>query len=321
VHRRSAPFLRFTGVLAATVVLAALRIARAQDTCPTDGGVTLPRNFGHFERAFPTDGSLGVPIDGFVRLRYVLRAPRRPFVTVSETVSGANVEGDAFVVDNEVHWRSRAPLRSNTEFRVRFADPGSGTGENLIRFTTGSGRSSNAPPVFEGILRDGNNGPRVQRIGSTDLCADPDAVEVTVTWHRALPNGWPVSDIEYVVYQTIGPGITAPVERARAVGTVTPSSCGGGSADEQCKTFRLSGANAEGTLCFNIQAIDAYGRNDGNAVEACIDPHAGNTFVGACDARPPMPRRGTRTWLGLLAVGALATGMALVVRGSRRRSG
>ena len=110
-------------------------------------------------------------------------------------------------------------------------------------------------PRFAGIVTDPR--PEVQVNGAeADLCGDPNAVTITVQWRRAESNGWPAGDIEYVIYQTRGPNIGAPVERARERVFGANGNCPNRT-DLECRSFRLSSENAGGPVCFNIQAIDA----------------------------------------------------------------
>lgn len=309
VRTRSSVLSNIPGVLVAAMSLAIPRAAQGQ--CNNDAGTMLPPDWGLLRDSFPSANAMDVPIDGFVRLRYVGIVPRRSFVTVREADTNMPVDGRAVVVGDEIHWQSYQELRPNTRYQVFFTDVTGGAGGNAFTFTTGNRRGSSSPPQFFGIT-----GLSVQRAGAADLCGEPDAVEVTVTWRRVADNGWPLTDIEYVVYQTAGPGIGAPVERARERGRLSLGSCGSGSAVEQCTSFRLSAANADGPVCFNVQAFDAYGRSDGNTNERCIDPQSGNTFHG-CSVRAM--RTETRAWRTAAMVAALAAGVAGWIRRRRVR--
>ncbi len=257
-------------------------LARAQEQCDPDAGVP-PGSQGVLEQTFPGSNEVNVPVDGFVRLRYRYRAPSRAFVAVSEQTNGRAVLGDAVVVGNEVHWHARGTFSSNTDYTVHASDL-SGT-DTTISFRTGFDTSEDRPPTFNGI-RDVAHA----RLGTSDLCGDPNALEVTVSFDRVASSRWPVTDIEYVIYQTAGPRIGGPVERARERGRMS----GGPSATTQTRSFRLASTNAAGALCFNVQALDPYGRADGNAVERCLNPASGNVFVG-CHASHPSRESGRAT--------------------------
>jgi hypothetical protein len=324
---------RFTaraGLLAVFAALVLLPcVAAAQDECPTDGGNTLPPDYRQLVDFFPSAGATMVPTDGFVRLRYRGQTPRPPVVIVEDLrMGGARVPGDVFVVgEAEIHWQSRGLLRPSTEYRVRAADVAGGTGDNSFTFTTGISPSSAMPPRFDGVAQ-----VEFSANGRGDLCGDPDAVEVTVAFRRATTNGWPASDIEYVIYQTRGPNIGGPVVRARERGRAVGSSCSRtSSGNELCRSFRLSSQNATGPVCFNIQALDPFGRADGNTVERCTDPSVGNYFVG-CDVgpaaahasiagRPSSRASRLRPWGTAIAVSLLAVLTALHVRRGRADRG
>lgn len=293
---------------AVVFVMTAPRVASAQNTCDPDAGVRNP-NAGLVEQIFPGDNEDNVPTNGFIRLRYIERVAPNPFVSVIDVATGRPLAGRAWVVDNEVHWQSDSPLAPNTEYRVHFADLGSGDG-NVSTFRTGFGPARDDPPVFAGIT-----GVTAMRMGDVDLCGDPDAAEITVTYRRANDNGWPAMDIEYVVFQTRGPHIGGPVERARQRGSRTGSAFN----TERSMSFRLSSENASAPVCFNIQAVDIYGRADGNRVEKCVNPAVGNFFAGCAVQRTPARASRGRA-AGAALGGVLIAVGALVVFSLRRRS-
>lgn len=262
---------------AAAVIVALVltpRTARAQESCDPDAGVP-PQDYGRLGTMFPGAGSAGVPTDGFLRLRYLGRAPLRAFVIV-QNPAGVQVTGTTNVVGNEVLWQSDASLARAMRYSVQVPDS---TGGNTFQFTTGNTHSSEVAPVFSGVQQ-----ATYQAAGAADPCGDANAVQVTLTWNRAISNGWPESDVEYVIFETRGPGISGPIERGRE--RLQPgggNTCASGA--EFCPAIRLSSANSVGPVCFNVQAMDPYGRSDGNSHETCVDPSQGNFFNG-CSVRP-----------------------------------
>jgi MYXO-CTERM domain-containing protein len=209
------------------------------------------------------------------------------------------IAGTASVVGDEVVWI--APPRGGsdalvpfTTYVVSFADASGGS--NRITFTTGRGPSA-GPPVFGGV----------SGVSAAPAAGDPcdsQAVDITVRFPRATsPVGtsalnnstWPESDIEYVIFETRGPGLTGARERDR----VRLQRSGSSDVNAQ-RTFRLSGRDSTGPVCFSIQAFDPWGRRDDNTQEKCVNPAQGNFFAG-CGVHPAGPWR-ARGSLGLLAL-------------------
>jgi hypothetical protein len=289
------------------------RDVAAQSICNPDGGSTPSQSIGSVTDVFPGDREVNVPIDGVVRLRYLGRAPRRAFVAVIEAPMnqdlGPAVPGTATVVGNEVIWRANAPLRPNTHYVIRAADDSQTTTDS--GFTTGVATAPAEAVHFDGItLVSATTG---RRTGEPDLCGDPDAAQVSVSFRRA-ESVWPHNDIEYVIYEVRGPGIAGPVERAR----VRRGALGSSSATEISTTFRLASADASGPVCFNIQAVDPFGREDGNPIEKCTNPAVGNYFAG-CSAARLDASAGGREWrmFAVFAVAAVAAAGARRVRSRR----
>jgi hypothetical protein len=260
-----------------------------------------------------------VPIDGFLRIRYHQRVPLRPSVVVTDITTPSRLRslpGQLYVVSNELHFQADEAFTPGATIEVRYSVVGA-AGFDLFTFRTDGGgrRGSEQPPRFAGVSELAH-----QRNGPTDLCGEPEAVQVTVSYPSADDNGWPATETEYVVYQTRGPNIAGPVERSRELGRRTPSeTCPPEGA--LCQRFRLAARNASGPVCFNVQAVDAYGRADGNTREVCTDPSIGNFFNG-CTAAPTSPARpGRPRWLGAAAVALLAVAIAWLVRSGRRPRG
>jgi hypothetical protein len=297
-----------------SLVLFGALLAPAAALGQCDGGDAGPPTdlLGILRDTFPADQSLDVPTDGVVRLRYFGRAPEPPTVCVRPMTASTCIAGTASVVGDEVVWI--APPRGGmdalvpfTTYVVSFADASGGS--NRITFTTGRGPSA-GPPAFLGI----SGVTSVPAVG--DPC-DGQAVDITVRFPRATPARstsplsnapWPDSDIEYVIFETRGPGLTGARERDRVRLQRSGSSDGGAQ-----RTFRLSGRDASGPVCFTIRAFDPWGRRDDNAQEKCVNPAQGNYFAG-CHAAPRAPSRGPE---GLAVVLALTLGL----RAPRRRRG
>lgn len=283
----------------------ALRVVPALGQCEADAGPPDDPSPGALLDTFPADEDQGVPTDAVVRLRFVVGPPTGVALTVVEEdqPGSPNVEGRIVVVGGDMVWQAIAALRADTLHAVQVS--GSLEPTFTLRFRTGRGPASN-PPVFGGIT-----GLSTRAADSTDC--DPEAQNITVHFDRAEPprgtTGWPAADVEYVIYETRGPGIAGPRERDR-----TRLQSSGSDLDRSARrTFRLAGREAGGPVCFNVQALDPNGRADGNAVERCVNPAAGNYFSG-CGAAPRCADPAT-----LLGVGLTGTLLALGHHLRRRR--
>jgi hypothetical protein len=311
--RIAVPWSVRIGLLAALAAVTALHAAPAlaQETCEVDGGMMPPPpNFGGLDDFFPSDRSMSIPLDGFVRLRYVGVPPPVPVVQVQNISASSHpyIPGTIGVAGAEVHWFSANQLLPMTQYQVTALSPLDGMTTSFT-FTTGVSATTGQRLTFNGVENIGSS-----RNGSSDTCGDPNAVTVTLDWSRANPIGWPETEVEYIIYETRGPGISGPVERGRERGSATQASCPN---SYYCRSFRLSSENANGPVCFNVQASDPYGITDGNSIEKCIDPSRGNFFNG-CSARPQTSRPERSPWLAGIVVSLLAVVTMAVVRGRRR---
>lgn len=289
-------------MLAASVALYA-PASRAQETCDEDGGGPPP-DFGQLVETFPSNNATRIPRDGFVRFVYRGRVPPRPVVIVRDE-SGSNVPGTLAVVGAELHWQASEPLRGQHRYSAIASDIIGGSSE--VRFTTGDELANGRPPsAFDGILS-----VSAERSGAADICGDENARSVTVAWRFARSSPWPQTELTYVVYETRGPRINGPVERARDRGLLSTTPCARGA--DQCVTFRLSSQNAAGPACFTVQVFDPLGASATNTEEKCINLDAGNYFYG-CSTRGPAPssRQRALAWLSLAS--------SLVVMRRARRS-
>ena len=261
-----------------------------------------------------------VPLDGFVRIRYHGRIPDGPvFVEEVSAADGSTtpVTGQLNVVPAttpadyaEVHYKAPA-FRQFSRYRVTFPDITGGGASNRFEFTTGTLASGDTPPMFYGL----NGAPVLDSNGENDLCGEPDALTVSLRWTRAV-SAWPIGDIEYIVYQTRGENIAGPVERARERGRLVSTRCADPGPDGMCVSFRMTAASAVTPMCFNVQAVDAFGHADGNREERCVDPEPGARFVG-CSASPNPPHRPLGWLLITASVTVAAVGVSRVV--SRRK--
>lgn len=288
--------------------------AHAQETCNEDAGGP-PQDFGQLIETFPSNNAREIPRDGFVRFVYRGRVPPRPVMIVRDNDNmGATVEGTLTVVGAELHWHARASLRARAQYSVTASDIIGGTSE--VRFTTAATLAGDtAPSGFDGALS-----ATSERSGATDICGDENARSVTVGWKFARSSPWPPTELTYVVFETRGPGINGPIERARDRGRLTTTPCAANA--DQCLSFRLSSANASGPACFSVQVFDPLGRGVSNSVEKCINLDAGNYFYG-CSVRPTEPIAGadrdrsrSAQWL---TASTAALGFVLVVSARARR--
>lgn len=271
------PVLLATLALAASALSPSLALAQCD---AGDAGDIDPSLAGTLRGTFPSDMARNVPTDGIVRLRYFIRAPSPPTVCVRLAANLECLPGRAAIFNDEIVWQGDErpgldPLDPNADYVVTYSETTGGT--NRFIFHTGRVRSS-AAPDFGGI----NNA--TARDASGDPC-DSNSVDITVRFTRVAAPLWPDSDIEYVTYLTRGPTVRGPreVDRARLQSS-------GSSVDRNAqRTFRLSGRDGSGPVCFNIQAVDPLGRSNGNTVEQCVNPALGNNFTG-CSTAPATPR-------------------------------
>jgi hypothetical protein len=277
--------------------------ARAQESCDPDGGV--PPDFGQLIETFPSQNALRVPRDGFVRFVYRGRVPPRPVLIVRDARERI-IPGSVAIVGPEVHWTASAPLDGQQVYTATASDILGGDSE--IRFTTGENLASfSTAPTFGGIVSASS-----ERVGPGDICGDEEARAVTIGWRFARGSAWPQTELTYVVYETRGPGISGPIERARDRGRLSTTPCADNT--DQCVSFRLSSANAAGPACFSVQVYDPQGRTVESRNERCLNLDAGNYFYGCAVGSVGSPRRAHPALLAL----PLALAVALRGRIARR---
>ncbi len=298
--------------LALALPFGAGRVA-AQDA----GMVECPDPTPQIEEVFPTVGAREVTLDAPLRVRYTpdyfgptgpggdpttMLSVHRCTGTLTCDLSSCTEEGPAvagrvqIVGDEIVFFPDGAQWDPETAYggiaRSVF-------GDLQFNFCTGTAEDD-APPRFGSI---------------TDLTSDaieprcdaPDGgFRVGVFFDPATDVAAPPGSIEYLVYQTRGPGIDGPVVRSRARNFTT----GGGIA----MGFVLPPDEATGTICVRVAAVDGVGNVtfDGEPGDPaqCVDPVQGNFFYGLCAVGAPGAPRGAAG--GLAAMGLVT--LLLVLR-------
>ncbi len=294
----------FATVLGAGLVFGSS--ARAQETCDDDAGV--PPDFGQLIETFPSNNAVAIPRDGFVRFVFRGRVPPRPVVIVRDA-SDAVVSGTLAIVGSELHWQANAPFAPGARYSATASDIIGGSSE--VRFATNNELANGrAPSDFAGVAT-----VTSERSGATDICGDENARSVTVSWRFARSSPWPQSELTYVVYETRGPRLSGPVERARDRGRLSTSPCNSNA--DQCVTFRLSSLNSSGPACFAVQVYDPYGRSTESTAEKCVNLDSGSFFYGCSVRREALARRDADNEPRSALYMALAA-VALAARRARR---
>lgn len=273
--------------------------ARALAQCgdgAVDGGDILVE--GTLRDAIPADQGTDVPLDTPIRLRYFRAAPTPATVCVTRnSPTPPCLPGESAVSGDELVWHpADGALAPGQRYYVAYNETGSGS--SVISFVTGASRAPE--DLFFTGISDVKSSP------ATDDACDPGAADITVEFDRAISGvgapgttAWPEIDIEYAIFQTRGPGISG----ARLRDRVRLQRSGSTVVRQAQRTFRLAAAEADGPVCFNIQALDPLGRPDGNRAERCVNPVRGNYFSGC--AATPSPGRGG--WLAALALALAVT--------------
>lgn len=300
---------RLAALALALGALASPGAARAQCDAGDDGGVD-PSLEGSLRDSFPADQGVEVPLNSPIRLRYYGRVPDPPVVCVQrESLDAPCLTGTAAAVGDELIWQPASGaggslLEASRRYFVTYQE--TGRGSNRVTFVTGRGL---AP---ERLLFAGITDVKADDPPSSDC--DATASDITVKFDRASSgvvgigdSPWPEIDLEYVIYETRGPGVSGPRERDRVRLQRSGSSVVSGAQ----RTFRLRGAEASGPVCFNVQVLDPLGHADGNTREQCVNPAKGNYFAG-CAARP------SHAPGGLAALVAMGLAAACVTRRRRR---
>ncbi|MEO0326011.1 MAG: hypothetical protein AAF447_23880, partial [Myxococcota bacterium] len=100
----------------------------------------------------------------------------------------------------------------------------------------------------------------------------PDLLDPTDPLRRTEP----ATSVEYLLFQTRGPGLEAPTLRARGRGI--------GATTEVTLAFGLSSEDAATPICVAVQAVDGQGAASQPTDDVCFEPLSGNFFEGFCAA-------------------------------------
>jgi hypothetical protein len=251
---------------------------------------------------FPAVGAVGVARDSAIRVRYTpgfFDAWREPLSSLFELRDdvGGLVPGRLERLGDTLVFRPSAPLRATTTYR------GTAFGIDVLRrdlrFTTGDTFDVEAP-VLGGRPTVGS-----RRVESLPCVGDVGyAIDVEIAVARD-PDG-AAGDIEYLLFQTRGPGLMGPVLRARARNFSTTS---------VPMSFVLRAAEAVSPICIAVVAVDGAGRTATTRSE-CLDPIQGNYFEPLCTASAPGAGPAAASGRGLAAV---AVGAGLLAGIGRRR--
>ncbi|MBI2896307.1 MAG: hypothetical protein HYY06_22305 [Deltaproteobacteria bacterium] len=131
-----------------------------------------------------------------------------------------------------------------------------------------------------------------------DPCGPVDLERYRVRLELAAAQGSSGREnLEYVAFQTAGPGVTEPVERSRAVDEE--------GASEVRLDFYLAADDVSGEACFRALAIDVTGPPSGTTEEACADLREGPFFRSICATAPGGARPGVAALIVIAAAALL----------------
>ncbi|MBI2892817.1 MAG: hypothetical protein HYY06_04645 [Deltaproteobacteria bacterium] len=229
---------------------------------------------------YPADGSSGLPRDGVVRVVfheiYEPQSPADEILTLFDDAAGVAVPGTVRVepqgeTDTRVELLTESPLEPSTQYRAAVQLPW-GAGETSFTFRTGSVLQDASPPAFDGASE-------IRVVAADDVpCGategdDPESgYRVTVSFPPAADDAGP-ANMDYILYQTLGPELDLPVERkrVRAFG-----------ADPFGAVFLPEEAVDNERVCFVVHAVDMFGNVAGPEREACGDPVGPGQFRSMC---------------------------------------
>ncbi len=190
-------------------------------------------------------------------------------------VTGAPVAGRVSVAGDRLFFEPIERLRANQIYAGFFR----GAEQDLdIVFTTGALEDTQAPQMGT-----------VLPPSSTDIeesCENPDGgVRIAVRFEPAVDDSSEGS-LEYLLYQTRGEGITAPILQSRLRHFAS---------DELVMAFVIPPDQALETACVVVRVVDGVGLAD-ESEAVCFEPLQGPYFEPLCSAAPV---RGGASWLGL----------------------
>ena len=286
-------------MLALSVVVGASR-AVADDAGVED--CTPPVELGPLE-FFPASGASGVALDSAVRVRYttgffeIWRDPLTRLLEVRDEFDSP-VSGTLERLGDTLVFRPDAPWQAGTQYR------GTAFGIDIFqaRFSFRTGTSFDVePPVFEGTPT------LAPEAVPARPCVDGGGYRIDVTVVPATDRDGAEGDIEYLLFQTRGPGIERPVLRARArnfAGVTIPLA------------FTLAPSEAVSPICVAVLAVDGAGHVVSGPT-ACVDPIQGNFFEPLCSVSAPGASRTSSVYAWGLLMGLCA---AVAQRRRRRRA-
>ncbi len=269
--------------------------AQPSDDCvpaPTPGPIEVT----------PASGAGGVTRDARVALRYTpdffagFVGDPSSLISVWNDDSLEPVVGRSLLAGDTLFFLPDRLLDANTTYVGRASG---GIADLEFDFRTGTSLDLSPPEVGA-----------IESISSQAVdpgCGLPDGgFRVDVAMQRALEDG-PAGSLEYLLYQTRGPGLTAPVLRTRRRGVIT--------SDLFTMAFVLPRSDAVEPICVVVQVIDGVGNRDDSMQARCFDPVEGNFFEPACAVSTPgLPSSRSAPWVVFALFAAVS-----FVRGRRRR--
>jgi MYXO-CTERM domain-containing protein len=202
---------------------------------------------------------------------------------------GENVPGRVQVLGDDLVFLPDAPFLPNRAY----SGVALGLDADLpFRFCTGSSNDSGPPTL----------GP-IDEVTSTAVepnCDAPDGGYRIAVFFTPATDVGPPGSIEFLLFQTRGPGIEGPVLRRR-VRNQTP--------DRVTMAFVLPPDQAESPICVRVVAVDGVGNIDLSDAEVsgqtCVDPVQGNFFYGLCSVSARGSTGGPSWPIGSLGIGAI----------------
>lgn len=292
-------------------------VAAAQDAGPVECPDDTPRILS----VFPAAGGRDVTLDAPLRLVYtdgyfgptgpggnpadlftILRCPDTGLECDLNTdcEDGEPVSGRVQVLGDDIVFLPDGGWEPNTVY--------AGAGQDQLTdlsfdFCTSEVAEDTTAPSFGAIAE-------VTSDSIEPRCDAPDGgFRIGVFFDPANDDPSPVASVEYLVYQTRGPGVDGPVVRARQRNFPTGGQIAMG--------FVLGPDEATSTICVRVAAVDGLGNvtfDDGEEAQ-CIDPVQGNFFYGLCGVGAIGQPKGVA--LGIAFVGIVA--LMIVLRLRRRR--